>query len=233
MRLDASASASREGRSIESFDWDLGDGTTTSGLMVTHEYVRGGRYRIRLEVTDDRGLSATAERMVRASCQSEEVSPWNAVDIGDVLLPGGAKLESGDDESCLSLCAAGRFLAGRDDDFRFVYQRISGDADISSRITRVEGSAPGAQVGVMLRDGLDPDARFFAMTLRRTRTSTRFRFQYRDATGASMKTKSVESGGRLPHAWVRLAVCGSGIEWNGSGDRDRANQTDDHDLLQG
>lgn len=224
VQLDASASTTREGRSIVSFVWDLGDGTTADGSVATHEYVRGGRYVIRLEVTDDRGLSATTERTVRVSCPAEkgDVSPWSAVDIGDVLLPGRTKFERGGDESCLSSCATGRFLTGSEDDFHFVYQQIAGDVGIATRITRVEGAASGAQVGVMLREGLEPDARFFAMTLRRTRTSTRFRFQYRAARGASIRSKAVSSGREVPPAWVKVErrgdegvgyVSADGVEW--------------------
>lgn len=37
------------------YDWDMGDGTTDSGVVVTHQYSDKGEYTILLKVTDDDG----------------------------------------------------------------------------------------------------------------------------------------------------------------------------------
>jgi phosphoribosyl-ATP pyrophosphohydrolase len=48
--------------SITSYEWDFGDGNTASGEAATHTYSdKGGIYNVKLTVTDDDGLSDTAE----------------------------------------------------------------------------------------------------------------------------------------------------------------------------
>lgn len=58
--FDGSASKDADGR-ITKYDWNFGDGTSTSGTTptVTHLYGVAATYRATLTVTDDRGLSAT------------------------------------------------------------------------------------------------------------------------------------------------------------------------------
>ena len=56
--LDASASFDTDG-TINSYDWDFGDGTTGSGMTVSYTYAVSGKYTITLVVTDDLGLSGS------------------------------------------------------------------------------------------------------------------------------------------------------------------------------
>jgi parallel beta-helix repeat protein len=52
--FNASLSYDRDGV-IVSFEWDFGDGTTDSGMVVSHAYNASGEYDIILTVTDDEG----------------------------------------------------------------------------------------------------------------------------------------------------------------------------------
>ncbi len=52
--FDASNSTDPDG-SVHAFAWDLGDGTTAGGALVTHQYEITGSFTVRLEVTDDKG----------------------------------------------------------------------------------------------------------------------------------------------------------------------------------
>jgi len=63
--FDASASSSPNG-AIVSYDWDLGDGDTDSGVVVTHTYAEKGVYDITLVVTDSAGKSGARSRSVEA-----------------------------------------------------------------------------------------------------------------------------------------------------------------------
>lgn len=42
-----------------SYAWDFGDGSSASGIVVTHEYRAAGTYAVSVTVTDDRGSSRT------------------------------------------------------------------------------------------------------------------------------------------------------------------------------
>jgi PKD repeat protein len=63
--LDAGASSSPNG-AIVSYDWDLGDGETDSGVTVTHTYAEKGVYAITLVVTDSTGETGARTRSVQA-----------------------------------------------------------------------------------------------------------------------------------------------------------------------
>lgn len=61
--LDGSGSTDPDG-SIASWAWELGDGGTASGSIVTHTYTQAGRYTVRLTVTDNQGAVATETYVV-------------------------------------------------------------------------------------------------------------------------------------------------------------------------
>jgi PKD repeat protein len=63
--FSASASYDPDG-TIQSYTWDFGDGTSDSGMNVTHAYSAEGTYTVTLVATDDDGLtdSATAHLTV-------------------------------------------------------------------------------------------------------------------------------------------------------------------------
>jgi PKD repeat protein len=56
--FNASASRAAPGRTIVSYQWDFGDGTSGSGQQVAHRYALAGGYNVTLTVTDDAGRRA-------------------------------------------------------------------------------------------------------------------------------------------------------------------------------
>ncbi len=64
--LDGSSSYDDDG-SIESYVWDLGDGTTADGAKVAHVYRLPGLYRVTLTVTDDDGAVSTVNGAVKVN----------------------------------------------------------------------------------------------------------------------------------------------------------------------
>jgi len=60
VRFDASASFDPEGELIISYEWDLGDGTSASGVRISHTYAEAGRFTARLTVRDEDGATSTA-----------------------------------------------------------------------------------------------------------------------------------------------------------------------------
>ncbi|UCH88487.1 MAG: M20/M25/M40 family metallo-hydrolase [Thermoplasmata archaeon] len=64
---------------IESYQWDLGDGTTSNGLFINHIYSSPGVYYIRLRVEDNEGFDSTATRIITV----QDLPP---VAVGEALL---------------------------------------------------------------------------------------------------------------------------------------------------
>jgi len=60
VNFNGSTSRPAPGRTIRSYTWDFGDGTSGSGAQVQHAYAAAGDYTVVLTVTDDAGRIATA-----------------------------------------------------------------------------------------------------------------------------------------------------------------------------
>ena len=58
--FDATSSKPAAGRTIVSYSWNFGDGTTGSGVTTTHRYTQAGAFNVVLTVTDDANSTATA-----------------------------------------------------------------------------------------------------------------------------------------------------------------------------
>jgi hypothetical protein len=56
--FDASGTSDPDGGSIQSYDWDFGDGETETGEQVEHTYGASGDYTVSLSTVDDDGESA-------------------------------------------------------------------------------------------------------------------------------------------------------------------------------
>ena len=73
VHFDGSSSSDKDG-SIVSHQWDLGDGATAAGAMVTHTYTTAGTFTAKLTVTDDDGLTGSTTTPVLTSLPSGETN---------------------------------------------------------------------------------------------------------------------------------------------------------------
>lgn len=65
--FDATASLGANGAAIlgkAQFTWDFGDGSTATGLVVKHDFPKGGEYDVKLKITMPDGSSSLAHREV-------------------------------------------------------------------------------------------------------------------------------------------------------------------------
>ncbi|HEY64927.1 MAG TPA: S8 family serine peptidase [Caldilineae bacterium] len=77
--FDASGSSDPDG-SIVSYAWDFGDGSTGSGVTVSHTYGTAGTYTVVLTVSDDDGATDTDSQQVTVS-QGEGTMHVSAIDM--------------------------------------------------------------------------------------------------------------------------------------------------------
>ena len=59
--FDGSGSYAPAGRTIDTYAWDFGDGTSGTGVKATHTYSAPGVYNVTLKITDDQVNPATAK----------------------------------------------------------------------------------------------------------------------------------------------------------------------------
>ena len=106
--LDASRTSPPPGCTIESYEWDFGDGTTGEGVTAEHTYAPGS-HMVTLTVRDSCGGTASNQRRIEVRCPAGDLAPWTSVDIGAPRFPGSAAR----DGDCYQVCAGGAPLAER------------------------------------------------------------------------------------------------------------------------
>jgi hypothetical protein len=93
------------------YAWDFGDGSSATGMVVTHEYRTPATYVVRLTVTDPRGQSVTSSQSVEVDASEPPTadfiwSPASPVTSQDIFFNASA-----------SKAATGRRLVAYDWDF--------------------------------------------------------------------------------------------------------------------
>jgi hypothetical protein len=126
-------------------------------------------------------------------------APWVNEDVGAPAFAGSG-VESG---GTFTLSGAGAGFSSTSDQFNFTSQSLSGDGQITARVTGL-GAAPGALAGVIMRETLNANSTF-ALTALVAGGGTRF--LTRTTTGGSAASASGPSA--TPPEWVRLTRVGN------------------------
>lgn len=89
--FDASGSSDPDG-TIQSYEWDFGDGNTATGQIVTHAYSTDGTFSVTLTVTDDTGnLDSASDDVSVSSSSSEQIAYLSSDPLSDAdYLVGGS-----------------------------------------------------------------------------------------------------------------------------------------------
>jgi glucose/arabinose dehydrogenase len=172
----------------------------------------GQAYDLRMEYYENGG-GAVAKLSWSSSSQAKQIipqsrlsptaslpAPWQSTDIGSVGLAGSASASGG----VFTVRGSGADIWNAADAFRYVYQPLGGDATLTARVTGVSNTDAWAKAGVMIREGLAPDARHAMMVITPGNGAS---FQRRTATAGA----SAHTPGPLVVApyWVRLVRSGS------------------------
>jgi regulation of enolase protein 1 (concanavalin A-like superfamily) len=96
-------------------------------------------------------------------------------------------------------------ISGRADNFRLVFQTLSGDGEIKARLDSVENTGNTARVGVMIRESLTGGSKYAFMGIS---PDGRFRWQRRSNTGGNTSS-STSTIGTPPNTWLRLVRTGN------------------------
>lgn len=177
----------------------------SSGLVTA---VAAGSATITVTTVDG---GKTANCAVTVTGSSSLPSPWATSDIGAV----GATGSAGYSGSTFTVAGSGADVWDVADEFRYVYQQISGDVTITARVASLGNTNAWAKAGVMIRNGLGANV---AHALSAVTPSSGLAFQRR-VTSGGVSTHTAGPTGLAPY-WVRLQRSGntftSSVSTNGT-----------------
>ncbi len=137
-------------------------------------------------------------------------APWTSADVGAPTLAGSASYASG----VFTIDGAGTDIWGTSDQFRFVYQQVSGDVEIVARVRSVTNQHAWSKAGVMIRTSLAANS---AHALALVSAANGVHFQRRATAGGLSSSTAASTS--LPPAWVKAVRSGSRVTtyWSANG----------------
>ncbi len=129
-------------------------------------------------------------------------SPWVSRDIGSPSPAGGSTFTQG----IFRVAGGGADIGGASDQFRFVYQTVNGDVDITARVDAITANTLAAKTGVMIRGALTANAVHAFATVPADKGVA---FQRRTQAGGATTT-TPGPGLRAP-VWLRLVRMGTAV----------------------
>lgn len=169
--------------------------------------VPAGTYSLTARAFDNAGASTTSAAVTVTVTAAPPPpppsglpSPWQTRDIGNVGTAGTAIASGG----TFTIEGAGADVWGSADAFRYVYQPVTGDADIVARVASEEYVHAWVKGGVMIRESLAADSPHAFMLVS---PGKGLAFQRRLVTGG-LSTHTSGGGGAAP-AWVKLSRRGN------------------------
>ncbi|MBA3638841.1 MAG: metallophosphoesterase, partial [Acidobacteria bacterium] len=180
----------------------------TAPFQVSWSGVPAGTYTLTARATDDDGAATTSAPVtvtVEAGTPTPPPTlsaPWSSQDIGAVGAVGSASDSSG----VFTVKGAGSDIWATADAFRYVWQPLTGDADIVARVSSVENVHAWVKAGVMIREQLTPES---AHALMLVSPGKGLAFQRRTAA-ANVSVSTSGGSGTAPN-WVKLERRGNTI----------------------
>jgi hypothetical protein len=158
------------------------------------------------------GLAALGLLLSISICRSR-ASTLESADIGNPKIKGSTSEVAGG----LDIIAGGKDVWGVTDEFRYAYQKRTGDFDVVVRIERLSPAQLYSRAGIMARESLAADSRHvffivFADNKPRHNNNAGYEFQFRDITGGHSKAIYPAASGSevspflvsYPKTWLRL-----------------------------
>jgi hypothetical protein len=197
------------------------NGSTLLGQASSAPYtftwanVGAGNYSVMAEALYDAGNTvSSSSATISVGTAPSLPLPWQTSDIGNPSLPGNVTSSNG----TFTVQGSGN-MSGSSDNFRFVYQNLSGDGEIRARISSAQHTGGGDLTGVMIRESLTSGSKFALMGLS---PGGPMRWLRRTNTGSG--TSSSKAGNATPpNVWVRVVRSGNtlsgyksvdGVNWN-------------------
>ncbi|MEQ8471964.1 MAG: fibronectin type III domain-containing protein [Marinoscillum sp.] len=167
----------------------------STGLSASTTYY----YRVRAyNGTGNSSYSNQSNATTQASGGSLP-SPWVSSNIGSVGQTGSAGHSSG----TFTVSGSGADIWGTSDQFRYVYQQVTGDVTLTARVATLGNTDPWAKGGVMIRNSLGANSQHAFTAVTSTNGTA---FQRRVSSGGT--STHTAGSGSAPY-WVRIQRSGN------------------------
>ncbi len=175
------------------------NGATTSSLTLTAVTTNdAGNYDVVVTNAYGSATSATATLTVNSL-----PSPWLTADIGAVGIAGSANESAG----TFTVKGSGLGPTGTSDQFRYVYQTMSGDGSITARVNSQSGTATTSLAGVMVRETTATGSKFAGAWHRGSGSKNMYATRRTTTGGSTTSTSSTSQ--TPPNCWVRVTRTGN------------------------
>ena len=177
--------------------------TASSATYKNNTYFSGtGVLNVTSSLAGGMALSQSAPAMTAGSTDTPPPLPWASGSIGSGMVSGSTSYNAG----TVSQSGSGA-LGSTSDKLNFCYQTLSGDGEITAKISALQDTGTLSGVGVMIRETLAPNSKHVLMGMSGGNT---YRMVSRTTTGGV--AISVSSGtGTVPNTWVKLVRVGDVI----------------------
>ncbi len=174
--------------------------STSSPYSFAWSSVGAGTYTLKARVVYDSGSTLDSAASSITVAAPALPAPWQTADLGAIGLSGTA----GHTNGVYTVRGAGQ-LSGTADSFRFVYQTLSADGEITAQLTSVQTNHVNNRFGVMIRESLAVNSKYAFMGLS---PDLKFRWQRRSSSGGNTSS-TVATVSTLPNTWIRLVRTGN------------------------
>ena len=184
------------------------NGTTLLGQVTSTPYsfawtnVTAGNYSLTARAVYDAGntVSSTPATAISVTAVPILPLPWQTADIGNTPTPGNVTSSN----STFTVQGTGN-ISGSSDNFRFLYQDLSGDGEIRAQISSAQNTGGGDVTGAMIRESLTSGSKYVLMGVS---PGGPMRWQRRSSTGSG--TSSSKAGNASPpNLWVKVVRTGN------------------------
>jgi hypothetical protein len=152
---------------VEFYNGDSLLGTVISEPYVLKTQLPDGTFYISAKVTDESGLQTQATASVIHINTESNLKQWKSVDIGKPEIPGHTSVQN----AVMTVKGSGK-LEQNDDNFHFAYRKLAGDGELVAKIETMTPVDHHAFAGLMIREGLEKDAKTVALGLSYTKSYT-------------------------------------------------------------
>ena len=198
-----------EGGNAVFLTWIDGFGDDTNGSLVGYLDPANGTFNETSDVHSG-GQAMPFEynnvtaNFSEATREFDAAQNWTVEDLSDLTIwYKGAPVDFAETDTGITMSASGADIWDMSDEFRYAYDRVTGDVTVTTRVDSLVDTDPWAKAGVMIRETLEPNSKHAYVV---ATPGNGVSFGWRQFTADTSGSSTV--GGIETPVWVKLTRSG-------------------------